>query len=110
MTRIQWIIRIAVLGLLAACAGCGNGTLGSTAVSDSTFVTTMAKLHAIDRDSLLDSTDRANARRQVLQEEGLTSDALIEAAKELAGDPRRARDVWIAIDKRATSKTTDSEP
>ena len=107
MTRIQWIIRIAALGLLA---GCGGRTLGSSAVSDSTFVSAMAKLHAIDRDSLLDSTGRANARRQVLQEEGLTSDALIDAARELSDDPRRARDVWMAIDKRATNKTTDSQP
>ena len=107
MTRIQWIIRIAVVGVLA---GCGDRTLGSAAISDSTFVATMAKLHAIDRDSLLDSAGRANARRQVLQEEGLTSDALIDAARALADDPRRARNLWMAIDKRAANKTTDSQP
>ena len=107
MTRIRWIL-LAVL--VVPLAGCDDVAMGSPAVSDSTFVETMARLHAIDRDSVLDSAGRANARRQVLQEEGLTSDALVGAAKELADDPRRVRDVWMAIDKRTTNMTSDPRP
>jgi hypothetical protein len=79
-------------------------------VSDSAFVRTMARLNAIDRDSVLDSAGRANAKRQLLQEEGLTSNALIEAARQLADDPKRARDVFLAIDRRTDSMTTKTIP
>jgi hypothetical protein len=34
----------------------------------------------------------------------------VGAAKELADDPRRARDVWMAIDKRTTNMTSDPRP
>ena len=102
--------RLALVAFAAALAAACTGAMGEPGVSDSTFVRTMAKLNAIDRDSVLDSAGRANAKQQLLQEEGLTSEALIEAAGRLADDPKRARDVFLAIDRRTDSMTTQRIP
>jgi hypothetical protein len=79
-------------------------------VSDSTFVATMVRLGAIDRDPVMDSSGRANAKRQLLQEKGLTAEALVQAGRRLSDDPRRARELFTLIDKRLDSMTTKDLP
>lgn len=85
-------------------AGC-HGT-SATGISDSTFVRTIAALHEINADTALDSAGRAHARTQLLQERGLTPDALERAARALAADPERALAVWTAIDEHARTDTS----
>jgi hypothetical protein len=101
MRRLTWV---GAAVLLASCGG------GAPEVSDSTFVAAMSRLQAIDRDTLLDSAGQAAARGKVLQEEGLTAEALVHAARRLADDPQRARQLFISIDHRVDSMTTDPVP
>ncbi len=98
------------VALLLGCEGGVPGTSRAPEVSDSTFVATMVRLNVIDRDSLLDSAGRANAKSRLLQEKGLTSEALVQAGRRLADDPRRARELFTAIDKRVDSMTNDRRP
>lgn len=92
------------MALLVSCGG------GEPAVSDSTFVAAMSRLQAIDRDTALDSAGQAAAREKVLQEEGLTAEALVEAARRLADDPQRARQLFTSIDHRVDSMTNEELP
>lgn len=74
-------------------------------MSEQTFVTTMAALEAIARDSTRDSVAKAAARRKVLQERGLTPQQLERAARSLAGNARRASLVWARIDSATNALT-----
>ena len=91
--------------LVLASSGCGRGI---SDVDDSTFVAVMARLHAIERDALLDSAGKVEARRGALQERGLSPEQLERAARALADDPDRAIRVWNRIDS-ATQKLAGPE-
>ncbi len=80
-----------------ALGGCRQGHEIS-GISDSTFVATMASLHAIERNPALDSAGKAAARRAALQERGLSPDGLERAARALASDPEHAIKLWTRID------------
>ena len=96
MQRIGYIVLAALLVWSAGCHRDG-ATLG---ISDSTFVTTIARLHAINADTLLDSTARATKRALVLREQGVTADSLERAARAMSADPQHALAVWSAIQER----------
>lgn len=100
-SQLPLIALVALIGI----AGCRRGG-ASAGVSDSTFVAAIAELHAINADTSLDSTARAAARRRVLQERGVTGDALERAARAMAEDPEHALAVWTAIDHRVRDTTT----
>jgi hypothetical protein len=95
------------LGLLALLlgAGCQRGGGGGGGISDSTFVAALTELQVIDRDATRDSAAKAAARREVLQERGLTPEGLERVARRLAADPVRAREIWRRIDSLATART-----
>lgn len=76
-------------------------------VSDSAFVTTMAELRRAEG-STTDTVALAAARRRILQQRGLTVEQMDRAARALANDPKRAADLFSAIDKRASNVPTDS--
>ncbi|HEU4563412.1 MAG TPA: hypothetical protein VFS05_02140 [Gemmatimonadaceae bacterium] len=108
MRTAQWIGGACVAALVMA-AGCGRR--GAPAgMSEQTFVTTMAALEAITRDSTRDSVAKAAARRKVLQERGLTPAELERAARSLARDPRRATELWSRIDSTTRALTTPRRP
>ena len=77
-------------------------------MDDSTFVTAMAQLHAIDRKHELSDAARDSLRRAVLQEQGLTSDELEQQARHYAGDPARASAIWNAISRKSLALTPDT--
>ena len=97
-------VRHYVLG--AAIAACAKG--GGAVVDDSTFVATMARLHAIERDHQLSDMVRDSLRRRVLQEQGLTAALLERQAREYARDPGRASAIWREINQK--SATVGSNP
>jgi hypothetical protein len=94
----RWLALVAVM-LIAGAAGCRQDR-SSAGISDSTFVATIAQLHALNADPSLDSAGRAAAREAVLREQGVTGEALERAARAMAADPEHALAVWTAIDQR----------
>jgi len=99
------VVRHCVLG--AAIAACARSE-GRAVMDDSTFVTAMAQLHAIDRKHELSDAARDSLRRGVLQEQGLTSDELERQARHYAGDPARASAIWNAISRKTLGLTADT--
>src|SRR5688500_11162744 len=96
--RIGMIVRHCVLGgALAACAR----TPGRAVMEDSTFVHTMAQLHAIERNHDLSDAARDSLRREVLQAQGLRLVDLERQARHYASDPARASAIWSAISRAA---------
>lgn len=93
-------VRHCVLG--AAIAACAKG--GGGVVDDSTFVATMARLHAIERDHQLTDVVRDSLRRRVLQEQGLTAALLERQAREYAGDPGHASAIWRRINEKTATE------
>lgn len=85
-----------VWAAMAACSRMDGGGV----MDDSTFVTTMAQLSAIEQRYELTDAARDSARRRVLQEQGLTVDALERQARAYGDDPRRATAIWRAIDRK----------
>jgi hypothetical protein len=95
---IGMIVRHCVVGVaIAACMGPGSRSV----MDDSTFVTTMARLHAIERNYALSDAARDSLRRRVLQEQGLTPANLEQQARHYADDPARASAIWTAISRAA---------
>jgi hypothetical protein len=68
-------------------------------MDDSTFVSTMAQLHVIERNYDLSDAARDSLRRAVLQEQGLTSADLERQARHYASDPAHASAIWSAISR-----------
>ena len=66
-------------------------------VSDSTFVAALADLQRVGTDPRLDRAARDSARRAVLQGRGLTVEQMDRAARALADDPERARELLQAV-------------
>jgi hypothetical protein len=94
--QIGMIVRHCVLGgALVACAR----TSGRAVMDDSTFVSTMARLHAIERNFDLTDAARDSLRRAVLQEQGLRPADLERQARHYANDPARASAIWSAISR-----------
>lgn len=93
--------------LVAAIAACARID-GPSANDDSTFVATMARLHAIEKNPALTEAARDSARRQVLQEQGLTTRELEALARGYAHDPAHASAIWSAINRKVLSLTSDS--
>jgi hypothetical protein len=99
------IVRHCVLGAaIAACAKIG----GRAVMDDSTFVDTMARLHAIERNYNLTDAARDSLRRRVLQEQGLTPADLERQARHYADDVAQASAIWNAISRKTLSLTSDS--
>ena len=100
-------IRIAVLAgalplLLSACPPSDpHVDLG---MSDTTFVHTMVRLHAIAVDSQLDSLARDSARRTVLRDMKVTAQELDTAAVRLSREPKRAESLWFRIDRASRAR------
>ena len=84
--------------VIAACAKGGGGV-----VDDSTFVATMARLHAIERDHQLSDAVRDSLRRSVLQEQGLTVALLERQARAYARDPGHASAIWREINEKTAA-------
>jgi hypothetical protein len=103
--QIGMIVRHCVL--VAAIAACAMID-GPSANDDSTFVATMARLHAIERNTALTEAARDSARRQVLQEQGLTTRELEALARGYSHDPAHAAAIWSAIHRKVLTLTGDS--
>jgi hypothetical protein len=99
------VVRHCVLG--AAIAACAR-TDGRAVMDDSTFVSAMAQLHAIDRKYELSDAARDSLRRGVLQEQGLTPDDLERQARHYAADPARASAIWTAINRKTLGLGADT--
>jgi hypothetical protein len=101
---------LSVLGaaLLLGGGACGRGDAGG--MSDAAFVKAMSALEVIARDEGSDSLAKAAARRKVLQEEGLTPEGLERKARALAGDPKRAGELWARIDSLALAERGRRSP
>jgi hypothetical protein len=102
--------RLSHVFLILACAvvGCARGDI-VPGVSDSTFVSTMAELHRAEG-STTDTAALAAARKRILQQRGLTVEVMDRAARALANDPKRAADVFDAIEKRAIEAPATPTP
>ena len=103
--QIQMIVRHWVLG--AAIAACAR-TSGRAVMDDSTFVATMAQLHAIEQKYSLSDAARDSLRRGVLQEQGLTPADLEQQARHYANDPAHASAIWNAISRKTLSLRSDT--
>jgi hypothetical protein len=103
--RIEMVVRHCVL--VAAIASCAQID-GPSARDDSTFVATMARLHAIEKNPAMAEAARDSARRQVLQEQGLTTRELEAMARGYADDPAHASAIWSAINRKVLTVTGDS--
>jgi hypothetical protein len=77
-------------------------------MDDSTFVATMARLHAIERNYDLSDGARDSLRRGVLQEQGLTPADLERQARHYADDPAHASAIWSAISRKTLSLASDT--
>jgi hypothetical protein len=103
--QIGLVVRHCVLG--AAIAACVR-TDGRAVMNDSTFVATMARLHAIERNYQLSDAARDSLRRGVLQEQGLTPADLERQARHYADDPAHASAIWTAISRKALGLASDT--
>jgi hypothetical protein len=103
--HIGMIVRHCVLGAaIAACARMG----GRAVMDDSTFVDTMARLHAIERNHRLSDAVRDSLRRGVLQEQGLTPADLERQARHYANDAANASAIWTAISRKTQNLVSDT--
>lgn len=103
--QIGMVVRhCVVVAAIAACARID----GPGANDDSTFVATMARLHAIEKNPALTEAARDSARRQVLQEQGLTTRELEALARGYSHDPAQASAIWSAINRKVLNLTADS--
>src|SRR3954453_22804963 len=102
MQRLSHVI------LILACAvlGCARGDI-VPGVSDSVFVATMADLRRT-QGSAPDTATLAAAGRRILQQRGLTVEQMDRAGRARARDPKRAADLFDAIDKSAVNVRNDS--
>ena len=100
MRRAAFIAMIAV-GLAACPRTDRRSDIG---MSDTTFVHTMLRLHAVAVDSSLDSLARDSARRMVLRENHVTAEQLDAAVESLAFDTKRAESLWTRIDRDVKKK------
>jgi len=82
---------------LAACPK--EGRRADLGMTDTTFVHTMIRLHAVAVDSSLDSVARDSARRGVLRDNHVTVAQLDAAVESLSFDTRRAESLWTRIDR-----------
>ena len=103
--QIGRIVRHCVFG--AAIAACAK-TDRPAVMDDSTFVTAMARLHVIDRNYQLTGAARDSLRRAVLQEQGLTSEALERQARHYSANPAHASAIWGAINAKTRDLTADT--
>ena len=103
--QIGMVVRLCVLG--AAIAACSKAD-GRAVMDDSTFVTTMARLHVLERKYELSDAARDSLRRRVLQEQGLTPDELERQARHYAADPAHASAIWTAIAQKAIAFGADT--
>jgi hypothetical protein len=103
--QIGMIVRHCVVG--AAMAACAR-TAGRAVMDDSTFVATMARLHAIERKDELSDAARDSLRRGVLQEQGLAPADLERQARRYADDPAHASAIWTAISRKTLSLASDT--
>ena len=94
----------------AALAACTRMD-GRAVMDDSTFVTAMARLHAIERKYQLTDAARDSLRRAVLLQttvqtlQAITSAELERQARQYAEDPARASAIWTAISRKALALT-----
>jgi hypothetical protein len=95
---IRLLITHIVLGM--AVAACTRAS-GEAVMDDSTFVATMARLSALEQRYELNEAARDSAREAILQEQGLTTDALERQARSYAADPGRAAAIWREISRRS---------
>ena len=95
MRRI--LVAAALAVVLSACPT--EGRRAETGMTDTTFVHTMIRLHAVAVDSSLDSVARDSARRMVLRENHVTASQLDAAVESLAFDSKRAESLWSRIDR-----------
>ena len=93
--------------LVAAIAACARID-GPSANDDSTFVATMARLYIIERNPAMTEAGRDSARRQVLQEQGLTTRELEALARSYSHDAAHASAIWSAINRKVLALTGDS--
>jgi hypothetical protein len=103
--QIERVLRHCVL--VAAIAACARID-GPSANDDSTFVATMARLHALEKNPAMTEAARDSARRQVLQEQGLTTRELEALARSYSHDPAHASAIWSAINRKVLDLTGDS--
>jgi hypothetical protein len=103
--QIERVVRHCVL--VAAIGACARID-GPSANDDSTFVATMARLHALEKNPGMTEAARDSARRQVLQEQGLTTRELEALARSYSHDPAHAAAIWSAINRKVLSVTGDS--
>lgn len=96
---------VAVLAL----AACGRGTI-TEGVTDSAFVATMAELESVERAPGLDSSARVAARAAALQRRGLTPAQIEAAAVALADEPKRALELYRAIERKANGDSLPPAP
>lgn len=94
--RTYPLLALAALSLTACPKFDRRANIGMT---DTTFVHTMIRLHAVAVDSSLDSLARDSARRTVLRENHVTADQLDAAVESLSFDVKRAESLWTRIDR-----------
>ena len=104
VTQRFTLVLALMLTAIAPAGGCRRRAEIIEGVSDSAFVATMAELRRLDASAATttDSAARASARAAVLQRRGLTRVQLERAAAALADDPKRAQELFAAIDSAAT--------
>jgi len=101
MTRRAALLTMLAVGLAACPRTDRRADLG---MSDTTFVHTMLRLHAVAVDSSLDSLARDSARKMVLRENHVTAEQLDAAVESLAFDSKRAESLWTRIDRDVKKK------
>jgi hypothetical protein len=101
MMRRAALIAMLAAGLAACPRTDRRADIGMT---DTTFVHTMLRLHAVAVDSSLDSLARDSARKMVLRENHVTAAQLDAAVESLAFDSRRAESLWSRIDRETKKK------
>lgn len=101
------LVRHGIVLVLVAAAPIGacRRSQGSSGVSDSTFVATVAELKRVNDAPVHDTAERAALRAAILQRRGLSPAQLEQAARDLARNPARAQEVWQAIERRAADTT-----
>ncbi len=107
-TSLASHVSLLVLVTLGLTAGCRRAQLAE-GISDSTYVAVMAELKRVQDTPGMDSAQRAARRATILQGRGLTPAELEAAARQLAQNPARAQTVWQAIERRATTDTTQAK-
>jgi hypothetical protein len=104
MPILRTLRHCAIAVAIAACARPN----GRAVMDDSTFVATMARLHALERKTEVSDAVRDSLRRVVLQEQGLTPADLERQARSYADDPAHASAIWAAISRKAATLADSS--